>query len=108
MKLNEEGLGKYRAYVLYGKNVENILQRIITFVGGCKNVVADVILGEFLRRLCSEDYTSVELKDYRDVDKVISLIEEGKAIAFFVESPRNDVYAIALIPVDEHNKAVVG
>lgn len=108
MRLNEEGLGRYRAYVLYGKNVENILQRIIAFVGGCKNIVADVMLGEFLGRLCPKDSTTVDLENYRDVDKVIASTEEGKAIVFFVEAPRDDVYAIALIPIDKHNKAVVG
>lgn len=107
MKLKEDGIGRYRAYVLYGKSVENILQRIIAFVGGCKNIIADTMLEEFLRKLCLKDSMFVELKGYLDVDKVIASSEEGKAIVFSVEAPRDDVYAVALIPVDKHNKSAV-
>ncbi|MEM3980511.1 MAG: hypothetical protein QXF79_04555, partial [Ignisphaera sp.] len=106
-RLKEDGISRYRAYVLYGVSVENILRRVVAFVGGCENIIADTMLKEFLRKLCLKDSVFVELKDYLDVDKVIASSEEGKAIVFSIEAPRDDVFAVALVPVDKFNKSVV-
>ncbi|MEM4442108.1 MAG: hypothetical protein QXN02_04270 [Ignisphaera sp.] len=103
MVLNDSGIPRYRAYIIYGRDVENILKRIAAFVNGCRNIVAESSLRSIFSRLC-EDATYVELKDYSDVDRVILSYEEGKAIVFPVSSPRLDVHAIALIPIDKTNK----
>lgn len=108
MKLDESGITRYRAYVLYGKSIENLIQRIVVFVGGCKNIIADAMLQDVLLKLCKEKPVITELKQYSDVDKAITSSEEGKAIVFVVDSPRRDVYAIAFVPVDKFNKSVVG
>jgi hypothetical protein len=107
MKLNSYGIAKYRAYILYGKNVENILQRVIAYVNSCTNIIADSALGETLAKLCTDKPIVVEIGSYKDVDEIISRSSEGKAILFMVESPRADVHAIAFIPVDKFNKNVV-
>jgi len=107
LKLGDRGLAKYRAYILYGKNIENILQRIIAFVDGCKNIIADVDLEKPFSSLCPEKPVFTEFKSYADVDKAVEASDEGKALVFFVESPREDVYAVALIPIDSFNKSAV-
>jgi hypothetical protein len=107
MKLNDSEIVKYRAYILYGRNVENILQRIIAYVNGCINIIADSILEQALNKLCNDKPTIIEIQSYRDVDEIISRSIEGKAVLFMVESPRVDIYAVAFIPVDKFNKNVV-
>lgn len=105
MILNSDNMSKYRAYILYGKDLENLLKRIIHFTGSCKNIIAELSLKTFISRLCSEETTYVELKDYRDIDNVLLKHEEGKALIFQLNSPRDNIYSIALIPIDKYNKS---
>lgn len=101
-------LAKYRGYVLYGQSLENLVQRVLAFLNGCGKLVADTPLSELVSKLCTEKPTTVELKDCRDVDRVIASSEEGKALVFVVEAPKEGVHALALVPVDKFNKARAG
>lgn len=108
MILDSDGISRYRAYILYGKNIENLLQRIVSYVEDCKNIVTDIQLDSILSKFCQKKNMSLEVKSYEDIDKAIAVLEEGKAIVFRVKSPRDDVYAIAFIPIDQFNKSRIG
>lgn len=107
LALDNSVMTRYRGYILYGKNIENLLKRVIAFVDGCKNIVADTILSEMLSKLCTEKPEFIEFKSYTDIDKVIASAIEGKAIVFAIKPPREDIHAIALIPIDRFNKSRV-
>ena len=106
--LESSGLAKYRGYILYGRSAENILQRVVAFADRCENVVVDVELKDVLARICKSNFGVVELKSYEDVDRAVIGLEEGKALVFAVDSPRDDVYAVALVPIDKFNKSRAG
>lgn len=105
--LNSSGMTRYRGYIIYGKSLENILKRVLNFVGGCKNIVADIELQKTLSLFCTDEAVFRELKSYDDVNNVIALGEEGKAVVFLVESPKENIYAVALIPIDKFNRSMV-
>lgn len=106
MVLNDNDISRYRAYIIYGKDMESILRRVASFANGCSNMVIESSLKSVASRVC-RDASYVELNGYSDVDKAILSREEGKVIVFQVSSPRSDVYAVALILVDRFNKSRV-
>jgi precorrin-6B methylase 2 len=106
--LEDKEIMKFQAYILYSRNIEDILKRIANYLENCNKIIADTNLGELLKNVCegSEPHL-IELKDYKIIEEVINREPIGKGIIFRVVSPRSDVYAIAFIPINNFNKTVV-
>lgn len=107
--LDDKDVMKFQAYILYSKNVDNILRRIVNYLGNCNKIIADIELSDILKGICveSEPPHFMEFKDCKMVEEVINNEVIGKGIVFRVTSPRSDVHAIAFIPINSFNKSVV-
>lgn len=108
MVLPEGEVTRYQAYIIYGKDVTDVLRRIANYVGGCQNLVADVELKQFLEeKVCREGGpVYVVFESYAKVNEVILSEGVGKGVIFPVPSPVEGVHAVAFIPINEFNKKV--
>ncbi len=67
----------------------------------------DIELVEISEKVCLENKPRyIELRNYDDVNRIIIENEPGYGIVFRVPSPKNDVYAVAFIPINDRNKNV--
>jgi hypothetical protein len=107
MVLKDSIVSKFQAYIIYSKSLKEIARRIVNYMNGCNNIISDVELKPIFDELCTESKPQfIEIKDENIVDKIVSEAELNKGVVFRVESPRDDVYAIAFIPVNQRNKEV--
>ena len=108
MIFSDAVVSKFQAYIIYGKNIQDILRRIVSYLKGCSNAIADTELRSFLDSICAnETPLYVELREAKDIEEVVAKYDLGKGLLFRVLSPRDDVYAIAFIPINKYNKDVV-
>ncbi|ADM28393.1 hypothetical protein Igag_1591 [Ignisphaera aggregans DSM 17230] len=106
--LDDRDIEQYQAYILYSKNIIDIIKRISNYLSGCNKMFIDIELKEISQQVCGENMPRyVELKSYDDVNKLILESENGYGIIFRVPSPKDNVYAIAFIPINNHNKNVI-
>lgn len=107
MIVNDNVISRYQAYIVYGKNINEILRRIANYLNGCNNVVSDIELKKYFDSICGGSSPSyVEINDVKALDELIMRTEISKGIVLRAESPREDVYAIAFIPINQRNKEV--
>jgi hypothetical protein len=108
MVLEDSVVSKFQAYIIYSKNLKEILKRVINYMQGCNNIVSDVELKPVFEEVCSNAKPQyIEFSNAESVDKAILQAELNKGIIFRVSSPRSDVHAIAFIPVNQRNKEIV-
>ncbi len=106
--LEDKDVTNFQAYILYSKNISDILKRIVNYLGDCNKIIADIELGNLLKEICIE--SKPRLTEFRSYDVVRDLINNelvGKGIVFKITSPKDDIYAIAFIPINEFNKSIV-
>lgn len=105
--LEDKDVTKFQAYIIYSKNISDILKRIVNYLGDCKKIIADIELSNLLKEICIE--SEPRFAEFRNYDIVRDLINKeliGSGIVFRVVSPRSDVYAIAFVPINEFNKSI--
>lgn len=106
--LEDSFITKFQAYILYSKNISNVLKRIVNYLGDCSKIIADAELYSLLEGICTEfKPLFMEIKDYHTIESLIDRESTGKGIVFKVASPANDVHAVAFIPINEFNKSLV-
>lgn len=106
--LEDKIVSKFQAYILYSKNVNDILKRIVNYIGNCSKIIADTELYSLLKEICTEfEPHFTEIKDYHTIENLINNESTGRGIVFKVVSPINDVHAVAFIPINEFNKSLV-
>ncbi|MDK6028386.1 hypothetical protein QPL79_03290 [Ignisphaera sp. 4213-co] len=107
MIINDDDVSKFQAYIIYGKNINEILKRIINYLNGCSNIISDSKLKNYFDIVCTNSSPQyVEFSDIKMLNDIILRSELGKGLVLKAESPRNDVYAIAFIPINQRNKDV--
>jgi hypothetical protein len=105
MVLEDSVVAKFQAYIIYSKNLKEILKRVVNFMQSCNNLVSDVELKPVFDEICGNFKPRyMEFPDSEAIDKAVMQAELNSGIVFRVSSPRSDVHAIALIPVNQRNK----
>ncbi len=103
--LSEDIVKKFRAYILYGTDLEDLIQRIIRFVGGCDKIVVDSECGDIVMlvsSLCGDNVLTKSLND-QNIFEVLRELSKGMSIVTMCTEVPSPFKAICIIPVDDYN-----
>ena len=97
-------LERYRCYILYGKDLRDLVLRAIIYAEKCESIYFDESLQRVAQELCGRRINVVSVSDTHRLAELIVKLGMGKLLVLAVEPPRQDVVSIAVIPVDDFNK----
>jgi len=104
--ITDKQLEVFQGYLIYGSSIDVLVRKAFRYVKQCEKIVADLKLQKFFENVCT---TGADFVQINNLDQHINLIlnaESGKFVVFEVVPSARNVACIALIPVNEFNKAI--
>ncbi len=95
--MKDKDLKGFRGYVLFGLDERDLVERIATFLSGCRDVVFDQEISDVAREVCGS--SELRVARIRSRDDVAKALREGaRGVVFRLEMEKlKTVRAIALI-----------
>jgi len=104
--ITDKQLEAFQGYVIYGSSIDVLARKVLRYVKQCEKMIVDLKLRKFFENVCT---TGTKFVQIDSLDRYVNLIldaENGKFVVFEVMPSARNVVCIALIPVNEHNKAI--
>jgi len=104
--ITDKQLEAFQGYLIYGSSIDVLARKAFRYIKRCEKMIVDLKLRKFLENVCTTGASFVQIDSLDQYIDFILSAENGKFVVFEVMPSARNVACIALIPVNEYNKAV--
>jgi len=104
--ITDKQLEVFQGYLIYGSSIDVLARKAFRYVKQCGKMIVDFKLRKFFENVCTNDANFVQIDSLDQYIDFILSAENGKFVVFEVMPSARNVACVALIPVNEYNKAV--
>jgi len=104
--ITDKQLEAFQGYLIYGSSIDVLARKAFKYVKQCEKMIVDLKLQKFFENVCTTGANFVQIDSLDQYIDFILNAENGKFVVFEVMPSARNVACIALIPVNEFNKAI--
>lgn len=104
--ITDKQLEAFQGYVIYGSSIDVLVRKVLRYVKQCEKMIVDLKLQKFFENVCTTGANFVQIDSLNQYINFILSAESGKFVVFEVMPSARNVACIALIPINEYNKAI--
>jgi len=104
--ITDKQLEAFQGYLIYGSSIDVLVRKVLRYVKQCEKMIVDLKLWKFFENVCTTGANFVQIDSLDQYMDFILNAENGKFVVFEVMPSARNVACIALIPINEHNKAI--
>jgi len=104
--ITDKQLEVFQGYVIYGSSIDVLVRKVLIYVKQCEKMVVDLKLRKFFENVCTTGASFVQIDSLDQYINFVLNAENGKFVVFEVVPSARNVVCIALIPINEYNKAI--